>query len=396
MATYQYTARDDGGREVRGEVEAASPDEALQLLQQRGLHSVSVTPPTATQPGPPPRTLSAGEAEQLAQRIALLTASGLPLVTGLLAAAAESGSQRVAAALEWLAGEVRQGRSLEQALAAAQPILPRHIRGLLAAATRTGDLGTVLSELVAHQQRVGAMRTDVVLGLAYPIVVTCLAVLVFLLILIFPVGAFERLFKDFGMHLPFATVLLVWWHRHLPVVLLGGGAIAVAAFLGLRFGGGRAVWERVRKTIPVFGPLWHWAALAEWSNLLSVLIRQRVPLCEALRLSADGVADEDVRQFSLRLADGVAEGRPVTHMLAASRRGPVSLVPLVRWGEETGALVEAFATAREIMEARVRTRAMVLQSTLPPLLFPLIGCVFLFVVIALFLQLISLVQGLSQ
>ena len=82
-------------------------------------------------------------------------------------------------------------------------------------------------------------------------------------------------------------------------------------------------------------------------------------------------------------------------MMASGHEWPACLVPLVRWGEETGTLAEALDAGREMLEERVRMRSLLLQMALPPVLFIAIGCLVLFAVGAMFMPMINLVQALS-
>jgi len=341
------------------------------------------------------RPLNSNEAGQLAERVALVTASGLPLAPGLRAAAAESGRSRVSVALGWMADQVERGRSLAEVLSASSGVLPSHISGLLLAASRTGDFGAALVELTEHQRLTRELAWRVFRGLAYPLVVVCLAAVVFELVVQLNVGTFERMFCEFELQLPALTLLLIWWRHYGHAVLLAifVGVLAVVAIV--RFSGGRTVWLRWGKVLPLFGPLWRWSGLAEWSGLMSVLIRRQVPLSEALELAAAGVRDADLSRLSLQLAEAAGRGQPLSQLVAETRRMPASLVPLLRWGEQAGVLADALAAGRAMFESRVATRAWLLQSILPSLLCVAIGAAFVLLIMALFLPLISLISALS-
>lgn len=341
------------------------------------------------------RPLNSNEAGQLAERVALVTASGLPLVPGLRAAAAESGPSRVSEALAWMADQVERGRSLDEVVATSSDVLPSHVSGLLRVASRTGDFGAALVELAEHQRLTRDVRWRVFRALAYPLAVVCLALVVFQLVVQLNVGIFAKMFGEFGLQLPALTSLLIWWHRHGHAVLLAVFVGVLALVAVVRFSGSRAVWLRWVKVLPLFGPLWRWSGLAEWSGLMSVLVRRQVPLSEALQLAAAGVRDADLGRLSLQLAEDAGRGRPLSQLVAETRRMPASLVPLLRWGEQAGVLADALAAGRAMFESRVTTRAWLLQSILPPMLCVAIGAAFMFLVLALFLPLISLIQSLS-
>ncbi len=341
------------------------------------------------------RTLNSNEAIQLGQRVALVAASGLPLAAGLRAAARESGANRVAAALEMLAGQVERGASLDEALSASSSQLPGHVRGLLAAAGRSGDLGGALVELVEYQRVGRELTRSLWSSLAYPLAIVGLATVVSAFLMVLVTGSFYQMYCEFGLQLPSTTALLMWLYREGGWVLLGLTFAAAMIAVAIRLSTARASRQRLYKAIPLFGPLWRWAGWAEWAGLMSVLVRRQVPLAEALRLAADGMRDADMGQVSLELAEGVSQGQSLSQLAAVSRRLPSSLVPLLHWGERAGILSEALAAGRTMFESRLKTRTWLLQSILPPIVFLLVGSWFLFVVGALFLPLVSMIQGLS-
>jgi type IV pilus assembly protein PilC len=129
---------------------------------------------------------------------------------------------------------------------------------------------------------------------------------------------------------------------------------------------------------------------------MGILLRHNIPLPEALRMTADGVGSNHVRNLSVTLANGVATGRSLSQLLASGRGMPRSLAPLVRWGEQTNTLADALTTGSDMYQNRVRRRSLLLQSILPPGMFIALGGCILFVVVSLFIPLVSLVQGLSS
>jgi general secretion pathway protein F len=216
-----------------------------------------------------------------------------------------------------------------------------------------------------------------------------------LFIVTFAAGSYERMFDEFELNLPLFTMLFFWWRRIGLWLIVGAVAFGLFAAVTIRLRRGRAGWLRLVATIPLFGPLCRWSGFAEWASLLSVLIRNQIPLPEALRLSGDGLSNEHVGGISHWLADGAERGQAVWKLLSTSREAPNSLIPLLRWGEEKGMLAEAFGTGCQMLEARVRVRSLLLQSILPPILFIAIGCCVLFVVGALFAPLVNMLGNLS-
>jgi type II secretory pathway component PulF len=326
---------------------------------------------------------------------AQIAALDMPLPRGLRAAAQEAASWRLAAGLRALAGELERGRPLEDCLAEGARRLPRHMAGLVRAAQRTGDTGLALAEWMANRRAARQHWHGVVSALAYPAIAAILAIAVFMLFATLVVQPFKQMYEEFGLKLPLVTTYLFrtseFGGRVVPVTL---GALALAA-IGTRVFGGRSGWSCLVSNLPLVGHIWHWIGVAEALRCLSLLVEHRVPLAESLRLTADGVSDAYVGDQCRLLAGRVEQGRSLTMSLVDLRSLPLSIVPFVHWGERQNLLAEGLRSAAEMIEGRLRLRTDVLLQILPPLIFLAIGVMLANAVIALFLPLISLIQGLS-
>ncbi|MDP6720983.1 MAG: type II secretion system F family protein, partial [Pirellulaceae bacterium] len=242
---------------------------------------------------------------------------------------------------------------------------------------------------------VRSLRRDVIRGFAYPLFVVGVAAAVMFVIMFGLSGVFQQMFNEFQLDLPLMTVLLFWWRDvglwvALAIVVCG----AVAAMFTRQIIGSTA-WLRLIATMPIVGRMSFWSGMAEWTGLMSVLVHHEVPLPEALRLSAAGVRNAYVGNIVDSLATAAEGGKSFADALTKNRQVPASLVPVIRWGERVGSLAEALSTTRELLERRVRVRALMLRAVVPPILFVLIVCQVAAIVIALFLPLVSLIQGLS-
>jgi type II secretory pathway component PulF len=266
---------------------------------------------------------------------------------------------------------------------------------MIQAAIRTGQLGPALTELVEHYRDASTLRQIIRDGLAYPLLVAGFAVVLLALILAYVVGGFEQIFMDFQCELPAITLAVLRFREIggllLPAVLLGFAFL----MLLLRARLGRGGWHRSVSFVPVIGPLWHWLCLMEWMGLVRVLLRNGMTLLDALRCSADGVSNANVTRISQSLADGVARGRTLSQAMSSERQVPATLVPLIHWGERSGALDDSLELGCEMLQDRVRMRAFWVHAALPPILFLSIGGAILMVVSALFLPLVKLISSLT-
>jgi type II secretory pathway component PulF len=350
-----------------------------------------VTLPT-TNPEP---SLSAEAAEALVERVAQLGESGAPLAAGLRAAAAESDSWRLARALRRVADESDRGRPLEDVIAGATRRLPPHLAGLIRAAQRTGHLGTVLAEWLENRRAARVHWRSVTASLTYPFITLVMATATYLLLAVAVVNPFKTIVEEFGLNIP-VNLNVIHWISTTGLWFFGfaiGLAVITAAML--RLIGGRAAWSWMMTQLPLVGGMWHWTGIAEMLRSLALLVEHHVPLPEALRLTAGGIGDAYVGSLCRDLAGRIEKGTPLFMAIIHQRALPLSIVPLVRWGQQHDVLAEGLRSAAEMLEGRLRIRSTLVIQIIPPLIFIVVGVMILSLVFVVLSTMVSLIQGLS-
>jgi type II secretory pathway component PulF len=340
-----------------------------------------------------PLNLSAATAEAVIERAASVSAAGMPLAAGLRGAAMDADSRALRRALLGIAGELDRGRSLDDCLASSCRV-PPHLAGLVAAAQKSGDFGPLVAEWLENRRSARERWRGVISALAYPAISVAIAVAVFLFFSLEVVPIFGRMFEEFGLKLPVHTHMLLWASTAGSKIVL---AVLLAGTIGLaatRLLAGRSGWSLLVTCLPIVGLPWHWTGVAEMLRLLSLLVEQQIALPEALRLTAAGVSDAYIASQCRVLAGRVERGTSLTLALIQLRSVPLSIVPLVYWGERHNLLADGLRSAAEMIEGRLSFHTDLLMQIIPPILFAFVGALSVSMVIGLFLPLISFMQGL--
>ena len=292
---------------------------------------------------------------------------------------------------------LEKGLPLEQAVECHDGRIPGHLRGLLIAGLRSGDVGDLLDRFSEHVRVGTELKRKLWLSLAYPVFTVGIALSLLALVCLFVVGQFETIYADFRLPLPGVTRALlavarvvnsVWY----SVAILTGVVIfgLVAANLLLS-----RPWRRsLAARLPLVGTVWRSTSLAEFCHLLALLVERRLPLGEALRLTGEGVEDADLNAASRVLADQVESGRSLAYAMAERAIFPVGLPRLLRWAENQKSLPEILHMAASMLEARARSQSTFVGIVLNFLCLLLVLGMAL-VVPALVLPLITLISRLS-
>ncbi len=321
---------------------------------------------------------------------------GLALLTTLRGFAEElpRGDQR--RVVHQLADELERGADLTTALEAALPRLPRAMRTLLPLGLAKGRLGPTMEALWAQARQRGEARFAFWRIVSYPLVLSGLVLVVGLGAMTYLVPMFRRIFIDFDTELPEITLwvlnlsgLIVELGRWWPGLL---GLAVVAGVWCAAFPAGRRWFRGVIRLLPGLGATLREGSLAVTAETLAILIDLELPLPQALRRAAELCDDPRLAADLDRAAEGFGQGRPA---MEAAGPLPRSLRAIVSAERDRGWLVDALRTLGLMSQTRATIQTRMLPHLIEPMVIFLIGIGLFFVVVALFMPLVKLLNDLS-
>lgn len=410
---WRYEAADAQGALTRGEVDAASADEAVLVLRRRALWVIELTPADgagadeAAAPGPFGRTADGGgRTDGIAARLraawdrlgggrddalvvstrtlATLLDAGVPLARGLAFAASGETDPHWRAVFAGLQEAVTRGETLSDA-AARVPSLPRAYAPLLAAAEASGSMAATVDRLAADLEQRSALRARVRAALVYPTVLATASVLGTLVILVVVVPRFADLIADAGGTVPASTRALIalsdglaragWW-------LVAAGVLGAAGVRQwLQSPPQRLRWHAARLRWPLTGRFEQEQAAAAYLSTLAVALESGVPLLRAMPLARGTVGNAAIAA-RLAGAEGVVRnGATVAHALSGTL--PPLAVRLLEAGEQGGALAPLARRAADAAAAQVQRLVTSAVALIEPVMILGFGGVVGFVALAL-------------
>jgi type II secretory pathway component PulF len=395
MGVFQYNALTSGGRLMRGTIEATSPDQATELLQEMQLTVNEV----GQVPQPVLRTpMSRDEFVLFNQQLASITRAGVPLSQGLRQLAHDVGSRRMQRTLGELADELDAGVNIDQAIEKRKQQFPPLYGLLLKAGLQSGRLAEMLTRLNHHLELVANTRRIVVEAVLYPLVVLAitLAIVMLLFVAVVPTYAGMMLSMFDGGGLPWLTQAVITVARWMPVILVVVALVLVAACLAWwslsASAGGRRLRERGIRSVPLLGRVWHSGLCARMAEGLALLVAAGVPLPEALRLAAGATGSELLRDEADGLAAGVENGQGLMEQAAMCRVLPRLFLYSMQLGSQRNELQDHLHNLSDMYVDRARFMQTRLQAMLQPVLLIFIGLLVGTTVVAMFLPLIRITQ----
>jgi len=230
----------------------------------------------------------------------------------------------------------------------------------------------------------------------YPSFVLFVAILIFIMLMIFVIPTFTNMFSELGSALPLPTKILIttseivrksWYLIPLVPFIL----IITYKFI-VKNRDRRFVVDRMKLYIPVVGNLIHQVSIARFSRTLGTLLSSGVPILNALETVKDTIGNEFIARAIVDVRDCLKEGENVSRPMASSRAFPPIVVKMIAIGEETGQLNKMLIQIADSFEDDVDVAINGLTSLLEPILIVFMGLIVGFIVISMFMPLFSLAR----
>ena len=422
MPIYTYEAMNNLGQPIKDQVEAASSEEAIAKVRELGYFPTRIKERTAKRTrGKPAASGGAARAgasagagsrrsagrvpqkmlTQFTRQLSTLVDAGLPIVRALriLEAQQKPGPMRVAIRL--VAEDVEAGTSLSEAMARHPKCFDRLYTNMVRAGELGGVLDVILTRLAQFMEKAQALKRKVIGAMIYPSAVISFALIIVVLLLIFVVPQFEKIFADMKIQLPGVTRTLLGVSRWVQswgwIAILGFPFAVFATFRMLRMSqGGRYFVDSMKLHIPILGRIVAKGSVARFTRTLGTLLSAGVPILDAITITADTSGNEVFSKALHGVREGIREGENFAQPLRQAKVVEPMVVNMIDVGEETGELDKMLEKVADTYDDEVETLVSSLTSLLEPVMVITLGGIIGFIVLALFMPMVSMIENVSS
>ena len=443
MPTFQFEAIDAAtGKEIRDTVDAANEAEAQATIRSMGymVTKLKARKAKAAAGGgkggrKPGRSFAIGgvstkELTMFTRQLSILQDAGLPILRSLKILADMQKPGRLKNSLLDVCDEIEGGATLSEAFSKSPKAFDRLYCNMIRAGEAGGALEVILRRLAEFMERSQALKRKVKGAMVYPIVVVMVAVGILAFIMIKIVPQFKKIFDDFGSELPPMTQTLInvsnltanYWYL-IPLIPIGISLIIRAIKL---IPYGRFGWDLFTLKMVIFGQLVEKNILSRAARTLGTLLASGVPILEALNITKETSGNMMFERLFQKTSDSIRDGESISKPLKVHSIPPFNVVALLFWtafvpgvgallyltrykkpvvdslvvnmvdvGEESGELDTMLYKVADNYDEEVAVLTESLTSLMEPLLIIFLGGAVGFIVVALFMPLIKLIQDLS-
>lgn len=418
MPTYVYQAMNASGQEVKDEIDAATQDEAIAKIRNKGQFATKIKEKAAKKKvvkkdgaaakGPTrkmPMSIGGVPRKQLVsftRQLSTLQDAGLPILRSLQILEQQQKPGLLKAIIGGVSDEVEGGGSLSEAMSKYPKAFDKLYCNMISAGEAGGVLDLILARLADFMEKAAKLKKKIIGAMIYPAVVISIAVGVVSMIMIFVIPKFKQIFVDFKLQLPGPTQVLLTISDFFAnqygwaYVLAAPFVITVGLKLIRMSDGGRYATDVIKLKIPIIGTIIGKSSIARFTRTLGTLISAGVPILDAINITRETSGNEVYSRALLKVHDAIREGESMADPLRATKVCDAIVINMIDVGEETGDLDKMLLKVADNYDNDVDVLVGSLISILEPVMVVVLGVIVGFIVVALFMPMISLIEGISS
>jgi len=393
---FSYRGRNARGELVRGVLENSDSGAVADQLLNSGVSPIEITatagPKEASDKPFPWFTGEKVTIEDMllfSRQMYTLLKAGVPILKSLSALQESATRPGFASMLQDLRASLDTGRDLSTAMRRHPKVFAPFYISMVRVGELTGALEEVFLRLFNHLAFEREIKDQVSQALRYPAFVVAVMAAALVIINIFVIPAFARVFSSFKAELPLMTKVLLafsnfmveYWPALLGVAI--GGFVLFRVWLGTP--AGRYTWDRIKLRIPVAGKIVLKATLARFARSLSIALKSGVPIVQALSVVEQVVDNTYIGQRIAQIRDGVERGETLWRTTVTTGVFTPVVLQMISIGEESGELDELLREVAEMYQREVEYELKTFSAQIEPILIVMLGILVLVLALGVFL-----------
>jgi len=405
MALYEWRGRNSRGEAVTGQLEAMTEGGVADQLRSMGVAPVFIGEAKVQSTEKQESLWSRLNRKPIvtddllifSRQMYTLNKAGVPILRAFAGLEASATKPAMVDMLRDIRSGLDQGRELSSAMGRFSALFGAFYISMIKVGEMTGRLTEVFLRLTEHMEFERDVKERIKQAVRYPIFVMVAMAIAIVVLNIFVIPVFAKVFAGFKTELPlitrgllaFSAWMLAWW----PALIVGS--------IGAWFGGknflntekGRYWWDAKKLRLPIVGDIIQKATLARFARSFALSNQSGVPLVQGLTVVAQTVDNAFIGARIEQMRDGIERGESISRCAATTGVFTPVVLQMIQVGEETGELDSLLFVIAEMYERDTDYAIKGLSASIEPILLAVIGVLVLLLALGVFLPLWNMGQA---
>lgn len=318
-----------------------------------------------------------------------LLKAGIPIMHALSGLQSSTENKRMAQVV----GDLRQGldggRELSTAMSEHSKVFDSFYISMVRVGETTGMMDNIFLRLFHHLEFERFMRGEIKTALRYPSFVIAAMAVAIVIINIFVIPSFAKVFDSMHAELPtltkgllgFSNFMLAYW----PVLLAGAAGAWFVFKRYLATEQGRYRWDTFKLKLPIAGKIIHKGTMARFARSFALASKSGVPITIALKLVAKTVDNDYIAKRVDGMRAGIERGESVFRTAKQAEVFNPLVLQMIAVGEESGSLDDLMQEIADMYQRDMEYEIKTLGAQIEPILIVFLGVLVLILALGIFL-----------
>jgi MSHA biogenesis protein MshG len=401
VANFKYSARNASGQLVSNTLEAETRLLAAQILNNRGLIPISITPVAAEtdlfekiNQWQALNSLNISDMMLFSRQMYSLTKAGVPLIRALRSLTESTRNLALAGALKDISKRLESGSALSQAMNQHKKIFSPLFINIVHVGETSGGLDRAFLNIANYLERDKETQNRIKSALRYPSMVLIAITIAMVVINIYVIPAFKSVFDKIQAELPWQTQLLInvsnftlenWQYMAGGLVVT---SIILVKYINTREG--RLQWDWLMLKMPGVGSIVERSSMERFSRSFAMTLSSGVPLIQGISIVSAAIGNSYIASKLDQMRIGIEKGDTISRMARSTQLFPSLVIQMITVGEETGNIGDMLLEVADFYEAEVDAELKNIASVIEPILIVIIGIMVLVLALGIFLPMWNL------
>jgi type IV pilus assembly protein PilC len=377
---FKYQAKNSMGTLLEGVVVAEDQSHAENLVQDSGLTilSMSVVEESIFEKlWPFGKSVPAKEKVLFSRQLATLIGAKVSILQSLRILEEQVSNNYLKTVIQETITSIEGGNSFSLSLNRHPEVFSNVYINVVHTGELSGSMDKSLNYLADQIEKDYDLTSKVKSAMTYPLFILSALVAVGSLMFLFILPKLTEILAQQGGTLPVITRVLIsftdyfqhyWW-----TFFLAGGIIYFLLRYYITTPLGRLLFDRLKITAPIIGPIFERIYVARFSRNLSTLVLAGIPIIKALEVVSELVNNVIYRDIIRESATRLANGRSIAESLSGHKEIPIIVTQMIQVGEQSATLTDILQKLASYYEKEVDSKIGTLTTLMEPIIMLILG-----------------------
>ncbi|MGB8517022.1 MAG: type II secretion system F family protein [Gallionella sp.] len=401
MAVFVYKGRDPHGDLVEGTLDGEDSGAIADQMLNMGLIPTEIkaartaTTASAVKQGNwlkralTEKPITPMEVMLFSRQMYTLLKAGVPILRALAGLQESAQNPSFFAVLQDLRESLDNGRELSSALRRHPKVFSSFYVSMVQVGEMTGMLDQTFIRLYDYLDFERDMHERIRTALRYPMFVVIAMGIAIVIINLFVIPAFAKVYAGFHAELPVITKMLLGFSGFMVDYWMLMMAIFASLAAGFRYyintEDGRYNWDKYKLRLPIVGDIILKATLSRFARSMALSFKSGMPILQGMNVVGMVVDNEFMRSRIEQMRDGIERGESVLRTAVAANVFNPVVLQMIAVGEESGDMDGLMFEVAEMYEREVKYEVATLSSKIEPILIVSLGVLVLILALGVFL-----------